>query len=143
MLSRLVYTAAHPKIAMQVTTSDQLSPLDAALTTARLSTMRLRVRVGHAEIVTCFLDVRCPSRSSDVSTRYVICTPEQSTRPWPSECLLPFDAMPSGCCKIFVFWIDQAEHETGTSCHQCRCKFCQCAFSHSGSAAISANGYHR
>ncbi len=85
MLSRLVYTTAHPKIAMQVTTSDQLSSLDAALTTARLSTLRLLVRVGYPEIITCALDVRCPSRSSDMSARYVICTPEQSTRPWPSK----------------------------------------------------------
>ena len=84
MLSRLVYTTAHPKIAMQVTTSDQLSPLDAALTTARSSTLRLRVRLGYPEIMTCSFDVRCPSRSSDMSARYLICTPE-STKPWPSK----------------------------------------------------------
>ena len=46
MLSRLVYATAHPKIAMQVTTSDQLSSLAAASTTVPLSTLHLRVRVG-------------------------------------------------------------------------------------------------
>lgn len=79
MLSCLLHTKAHPKIAMQVTTPDQLSSLDAALTTARLSTLRLRVRVRYPETVTCLLDVRCTSRSSDVSTRYVNCTPGQSS----------------------------------------------------------------
>ena len=48
MLSRLVYTADHPKIAMQVTTSDQLALLNAALTTVPFSTLRLRDHDGYA-----------------------------------------------------------------------------------------------
>ena len=78
-LSSLLYPTAYPKVAMQVTTSDQLASmisLVAASTTVPLSTLRLRVRVGYADIIRSSLDVRCPSESSDKCTRYVICTPE-------------------------------------------------------------------
>lgn len=152
MLSCLLHTKAHPKIAMQVTTPDQLSSLDAALTTARLSTLRLRVCVSefasgilkpshvrlmcgaHPDLLTCLPDMWIAHLSSLLARPIGLGLQSSCHHMTPcfrlSQGVGPVASIKPSM-KVLPAARGVAAYSVTTLCPQ------------SGLAAISANGQHR